>query len=165
MMHIKDLTLQMRAGTMEHWTKSYVFAVLEQMQWSMNKLATEIGVSASTINRPIRAEGLSAKTVSKIYNVTKVDPEPYFPKGFSEPPSLFKDPFQIPPRRAPADIRREQLVMRGQEITSETPDLAAQYTDISMRGHLVQIHAVCDKAGLSRLIEKLTITLDILDDA
>lgn len=59
----------------------YIQHVLDTKDWNMHELANRAGVSASTINRPMRGNvdyTLSRRTIEKIYRASGVDPSPYF---------------------------------------------------------------------------------------
>lgn len=144
---------------MAHWTNDYVMAVLDKMDWSMNRLAEEAGLSASTINRPIKAgEALSPKTVSKVFAVSKVDPAPFMPQEMDEPPALYTAPL------GPRPQTNADRVLRG--LGEEPADVALRTNEIKIAlvGPVVQIVATVDRAGLAQLQTKLEKIADLLDE-
>ncbi|WP_181892982.1 hypothetical protein [Falsiruegeria mediterranea] len=143
---------------MTHWTREYVLAVLERQDWSMNRLATEIGVAATTINRPLKSKdasaGLSAKTISKIYETTGVDPSEFAPVGMSEPIALY---MEKPQGRRPETTADRAL---KKVISSQTGEHQEQ--KIAIVGDLVQVAATVDKDGLEKLIKRLNLIHEAL---
>lgn len=145
---------------MQHWTLDYLTAVLERMDWSANRLATETGLAASTINRPLREKdwkfGLSAKTVARIHAATGVDPKPFMPDGMEEPAEMY---------RASSDSLAARVLRDMDKPDDEKPNAQARNEiKIAVVGDLAQIVATVDKAGLAKLRAKLEAIEAVIDD-
>ena len=143
---------------MKHWTAKYVLSVLDQKDWSMNRLAEEIGVAATTVNRPMRAdEPLSAKTISKIFQKTGIDPAPFAPDGLEEPISVYKSG---PMGKQPKSRAHRVL----ETLDDPQPQVPVAFgIKIALDGRYAQIVATVDKDGLRQLIEKLEGIEKIID--
>lgn len=120
---------------MTPWTKTYLLAVLEQKDWSANRLATETGLAASTINRPLRERDwkyeLKPENVRKIHQASGIDPTPFMPDGLRESAPRFI--------RAPA----QPTALKLNEIRLEIANGEAT------------IHTRINSQGLAALREKL----------
>ncbi|AVO36615.1 hypothetical protein [Pukyongiella litopenaei] len=143
----------------KHWTVAYLSHVLEAMDWSMNRLATETGLAASTINRPMREDdwkfGLSSKTVQKIHAATGIDPADFMPTGFDEPTAMWRA----------ADTYSGRTLRRLLDDKESTPDRdRGNEIKIAIVGSRAQIVATVDKAGLAKLRAKLELLADLLED-
>jgi len=143
---------------MKHWTAQYVLSVLEQLDWSMNKLAEEIDVAATTVNRPIRSdEGLSPKTISKIYRRTGIDPAPFTPKEMDEPISVYK----LGASGQRPETNADRVLKDLDSDTTLTPK--EKNIVIRIDGARAQVSATVDKDGLRDLINKLEAVEKIID--
>lgn len=140
------------AQPMRDWALNYVLHVLEEKNWSMNQLAEEAGVSASTINRPLREKdwphSLSRRTIDKIHKASGIDPAPFAPSGMAAPP----EPFTSAGR---ALARLDQ---------DDTTEAVQDEIRIAVVGNRAQIVATIDRAGLDRLRRKLDAIEAMLDD-
>lgn len=142
----------MHNSFMRHWTLDYVLAALEKKDWSPTRLAKEAGVSASTINRPLRERdwpyGLKPQTVAKIHRVTGLDPKPFMPTGMQEPAQMY-----LARPKTTADRVLENLPPADQE-TAQAPSRTNEIR-IDISGETARIIAVVDHEGLQTLRSKL----------
>ncbi len=96
---------------MKNWTVEYLLAVLEKKDWSANRLATESGVAASTINRPLRERDwkyqLKPDTINKIHAASGIDPRPFMPDGLQEATPRFVNAARQPRPLAMNEVRVE----------------------------------------------------------
>lgn len=158
-MLIPEIRAKVHSPNMRDWAFDYVLHVLEEKGWSMNRLANEIGVAASTINRPLRdpdwPHSLSRKTISKIWETTGIDPAPFIPEGFSEDRSMFS------PRR-PEDqaVRPSPMPIRTEAPSSFDQENKIR---ITLDGHRVLVDATVDRDGLAKLRQKLETIESLLD--
>lgn len=145
---------------MRDWAIDYVLHVLDAKQWSMNRLAGEAGVSASTINRPIRIKDypgrLSRDTIAKIQKASGIDPGDFIPDGFAEDKALFD---KARPRTV-ADESLSRLDAPEAGPNAQAPN----EIKIAVVGRLAQILATVDRAGIARLCAKLDAIESMLDD-
>jgi transcriptional regulator with XRE-family HTH domain len=149
----------------KHWTIEYLGQVLEQRDWSMARLAREAGVSASTINRPMREANwsfaLHPGTVAKIHAASGIDPRDFMPRDMEEPPEMF---------RASTDTVAAQVLRNLDKPPVAEPDegrpnaQARNEIKIAVVGDLAQIVATVDRAGLAKLRAKLDAIDAMLDD-
>lgn len=148
---------------MKHWTIEYILHVLEAKDWSMNRLASEAGVSPSTINRPIREKdwsfAISARTIGKIFRATNIDPSPFMPKGMSEPASMYMGEESKPRPKSSAQTTLENL-----DSETSAPAFAVNEIKIAMVGPIAQIIATVDREGIAKLRKKLDAIEAMLDD-
>lgn len=146
---------------MAHWTAEYILHVLDEKEWTMNRLASEIGVAASTINRPIRGgDPLTAKTISRIFQATGVDPTPFIPSDLQEAGAIYKA--AAPPR--PKTVADEVLGLMDEEPTAAPNAQELNEIKIAVLGPTAQIIATINKAGIAKLRAKLDALESMLDD-
>lgn len=145
---------------MRDWAFDYILHVLKAKNWSANRLATEAGVAASTINRPLRVQDwphkLSRTTLTKIHEVSGIDPKPFIPAGFAEDADTFAS--QRPLTLADRALRN---------LDKANPNSETQPTNeikIAVVGKLAQIAATLDRAGIAKLRAKLDAIESMLDD-
>lgn len=145
---------------MRDWAISYILAVLEAKDWSANQLATNAGVAASTINRPLREKDwphkLSRTTISKIRDVSGVDPTPFIPDSFAEDAAVFGNggPNTLAARSL-STIDRPEAVPNAQTLNE---------IKIAVVGPLAQIVATVNREGLTKLRQKLDAIEAMLDE-
>lgn len=143
---------------MKDWAIDYISHVLEAKDWSANRLATEAGVAASTISRPLRIKNynghLSRQTITKIFEASGIDPAPFIPKELAEDSREFTG--------NPAHDRGQRLWanLHGRnETRPERNDIR-----FVVVGDKVQIAATLDRAGLAKLRRKLDDIERLLDE-
>lgn len=135
---------------MRDWAIDYILHVLEKMDWSANRLATEAGVASTTISRPLRerdnyAGRLSRSTIEKIRAVTGIDPGPFIPREMAEDADHFASP-------SPARSRADRLIAR---LDGEDAKPARNEIKIAVVGDLAQIVATVDLEGIEKLRRKI----------
>ncbi|WP_243612954.1 hypothetical protein [Shimia aestuarii] len=145
---------------MKDWAIDYILHVLEKKDWSANRLATEAGVAASTINRPLREADnwdyrLSRKTIMKIQAASGIDPTPFIPKGFSEEVALFS-------HTPPPKIGSSEIAARENPPPRQPPHNVNEVR-ITVSGPTAQIVATVNKEGIESLRKKLDALESILD--
>lgn len=145
------------APPMRDWAIDYVLHVLEQKDWSANRLAGEAGLAASTIARPLRerdyAGKLSRTTIAKIHAATGIDPAPFAPDGFHESEGVYAG--------SPAVRKILEAVGRGETAPSA---MNRNEVKVAVVGDLAQIVATVDREGLARLRKKIDAIEAMLDD-
>jgi transcriptional regulator with XRE-family HTH domain len=145
---------------MTNWTAEYLTHVLDAKEWSMNRLAEEIGVAASTINRPLRLkEPLSAKTVAAIYQATGIDPADFVPKDFQEPISVYRN---APSQPRPRTVADEALSKLDTEPAAPNAQ-SVNEIKVAVVGPIAQIVATVDRDGIAKLRAKLDAIESMLD--
>lgn len=138
---------------MRDWAYDYVEHVLETKGWTMNQLAKEAGVAASTINRPFRlgadAGGMSRRTLKKIAEASGIDPKPFERAARPERIGVEEDagPF---------------LALPGPPTLS----ISSGENRITFRvdGGVAEIIARVDADGIAKLREKLNLIESLLRD-
>lgn len=153
-----------KLADMKHRTIEYLKHVLEKMDWSMNRLANETNLSASTINRPLREpdwpHGLSPDTVGKIHSATGVDPTPFIPTNMKEPGAMFLGEPHDP---MPESNARRVLRNLDKEAAGESANQVNK-VHVSMDGNLALISATINKNGIALLRKKIDALEMMLDD-
>lgn len=151
---------------MRDWAITYIQAVLEKKDWSANRLAKEAGLSASTINRPLREPDwphqISRATLAKIFKASGIDPSEYAPEEQKGP--YFTEESA---GSGMAEPPHESFAMRSLRSMDDTPGPNAQGQNeikIAVVGHLAQIVATVDKSGIEKLRKKLDAIESMLDD-
>jgi len=140
---------------MTNWTKDYLLHTLEAKDWSMNRLASEIGVSSSTVNRPIRSgEPLSAKTITKIFRATGIDPAPFIPSDLKEPPAVYTAAPRTPALTRPPPS--ESKAAAGYHKLNEI--------NITFEGDTALIVARVNRHGVEKLQKKLALIDKLLSE-
>jgi len=149
---------------MRDWAINYILKVLEERDWSANRLAKEAGLSASTINRPLREKDwpnrLARETIRKVQEASGVDPSPFIPDEFHEERALFSRP----PRRQTEAGRILENLDQGNPVETGPNAQTRNEIKIAVVGDLAQIVATVDKLGLTRLRAKLDAIESMLDD-
>lgn len=142
---------------MRDWAYDYLEGVLQQTGWTMNGLASRVGVAASTINRPMRDKQYSGQmsraTLRKIMEISGVDPAPYAPASelalLTGPlAAMAEGPRGFQPAPAPT-----LSLHSGQD----------QFV-ISIAGGRAQITADVGPHGIAKLREKLDLLELLLKD-
>lgn len=145
---------------MRDWAVEYILHVLETKDWSPNRLASEAGLAASTIARPLRDKNwsynISRRTLMKIRTASGIDPGMFSPKGFSEDSSIFSDNY-------PKTTARHVLENLDQN-SQDTKELAVNQIKITIVGNLAKIEATVDRDGIAKLKLKLDTIATIIDD-
>lgn len=159
-MLIQHIRAICHGGAMRDWAIDYILHVLEIKDWSANKLATQAGVAASTINRPLREKdwknNLSRSTIMKIRDASGIDPAPFIPKELREDAAMFSGPRpQTTADRALARLDADPPTPRA---------LVKNEIKIALVGPLAQIVATVDREGLEKLRKKLDAIESMLDD-
>lgn len=161
-LHIPRSSALVQAARMRDWAIDYILNVLEIKEWSANRLATEAGVAASTINRPLRdpewPHKLSRSTIAKIRDASGVDPAPFIPTEMAEDAEIFSRGQRLLQQVGSVDAMGEA---EGQSA------LNAQKRNeikVAIVGPLAQIVATIDKDGIDRLRAKLDAIESMLDD-
>jgi len=153
---------------MRDWAIDYILHVLVAKNWSANRLATEAGVAASTINRPLRdknwSNNFSRTTLMKIQEASGIDPKPFIPAEMTEESEMFS----AKANRTGMGRRPESLadrVLLGLDIASVPPlPLDINKIKIAVAGPIAQIVATVDRTGLARLRRKLDAIESMLED-
>jgi lambda repressor-like predicted transcriptional regulator len=147
---------------MRDWAIDYVMHVLETKEWSANRLASEAGLAASTIARPLRTldykDKLSRTTIAKIARASGIDPTPFIPAGFEEDKVTFSATAARP--RTTAD----RVLAALDDAQVPTPPAQTNEIRIAVVGRLAQIVATVDKAGIAKLRARLDALDTMLDD-
>lgn len=135
------------SASMRHWAVDYILAVLEKKDWSANRLAVEAGLSASTINRPLRDPDwpydISPRTVSKVHAASGIDPAPYMPRHMAEPHDMY---------RAPRRETRADRTLSG----LPAPEMReVNKIDMRVENGLLHLTATIDARGIATLRQKL----------
>lgn len=146
---------------MTDWTINYILHILEAKDWSANKLATEAGVAASTINRPLRERDnlqnkLSRQTLLKIQTASGIDPAPFISNEFKEEAAIFS-------QKQPTTTARRSLEGLIERETNDKPS-SKNEIKISIAGPIAQIAATIDRDGIKKLRDKLDAIESMLDD-
>jgi lambda repressor-like predicted transcriptional regulator len=147
---------------MRDWAIDYVMHVLEAKEWSANRLASEAGLAASTIARPLRTldykDKLSRTTIAKIAKASGIDPSPFIPAGFNEDKVTFSAMAARPKTTADRVLATmdDPLPMSSPPQTNEIR--------IAVVGRLAPIVATVDRAGIAKLRARLDALDTILDD-
>jgi plasmid maintenance system antidote protein VapI len=147
-----------KCAYMRDWTINYMLHILQEKNWSANRLATEAGVATSTVGRPIReadyAGKLSRDTVLKLQKASGIDPQPFIPSDFEEEIAAFTRP------------RPKTTADRVLEALDQPPGPMAQTINeikIAVVGPIAQIVATVDRAGIAKLRQKLDAIESMLD--
>lgn len=138
---------------MRDWAYDYVEHVLAKTGWTMNQLAKEAGLAASTINRPFRqgadAGGMSRRTLKKIADASGIDPRPFESAAGGRRPGFAED-----------------MIDFAQSPKAPTLSFSSGLNRMTFRvdGGVVEIIATVDLEGISKLREKLTLIEALLKD-
>ena len=120
----------------------------------MNRLAKEAGVTASTINRPLRdrdySGSLSRQTIRKIAVASGIDPAPFIPENMAEDARIFAGMAE----RARTYVDRALEQLDKPPATTGT-GLGRNEIKIAVVGELAQIVATIDREGLADLRRKI----------
>ena len=148
-----------QCSRMKHWTVEYILHVLEQRDWSANRLAQEAGVAVSTIGRPLREQdykyALSPATVAKVHKASGIDPKPYMPKEMSEPNEMY--------RAGTGSTAARALKRLMEKETDQIARESINHIQIAVCGSIAQIVATIDREGIEKLRKKLDAIEAMLD--
>ena len=143
---------------MRDWAIDYILHVLEKKDWSMNRLAKEAHVSASTINRPLRdpdwPHKLSRDTIAKIREASGIDPSPFIPTSFAEDAAVFSAD-----KPSPGDEALQ--IMLAKKRGAATP---LNEIKVVMANGIAEIHAVINREGIAKLRKKIDAIESMLED-
>lgn len=143
---------------MKDWAIDYVLHVLETKDWTMNRLATETGVAASTINRPLRDKSwkgkLSRDTISKIQAASGINPREFITDGFAEDHPRFASSGSVTVSGSALSALDEPHSLTTQKINE---------IKIAIDGSNAQIVATINREGIATLRRKLDLLEEMLD--
>lgn len=120
--------------------------VLQARDWSMNRLAREAGVAASTINRPLRDRDwpypLKPDTIARIHRASGIDPRPFVAGEMAEPAEMYASPREAAPKPE-----------ASAKALHQTAPL--NVVDLYIENGTATVLARLDRAGLDALRRKL----------
>lgn len=134
---------------MRDWAIDYIMHVLEQKDWSMNRLATEAGVASTTISRPLKdstySGHLARSTIAKIREASGIDPTPFIPKELLEDTEHF------------AHLPRENRARSQAASEAVVPSHSEKLNQVvfTFDGQTVKLEGTFDRRGLVELHKKI----------
>ncbi|WP_439137509.1 hypothetical protein [Roseicyclus sp.] len=143
---------------MKDWAIDYVLHVLQEKNWSANRLAKEVGLSSTTISRPLAdpcyAGSLSRRTITKIFEKTGIDPAPFVPEQ-----GVGKKQFYV----SPPVPRRNKGNVHGGTLGSRKHESPLNHITLEFDGRTLRLEATLDRSGLEDLRRKLDAIESLMD--
>nr|WP_323779582.1 hypothetical protein [Amylibacter sp.] len=143
---------------MRDWAIDYILHVLDAKSWTANRLASEAGVAASTINRPLREKNwphkLSRATLVKIRDASNIDPSPFIPEEADESAFLSMN-YDLGAPTEETMARLESAVQSHKQTWPSPTRLEKGDIEISISGNHAYIEAFIHLDDIARLRKKL----------
>lgn len=155
----------------DDWQIHYVRHVLKELgDIAPSALAQRAGISPTTLTRPLSDKNhkfdLSLKTITKIADATGISPTPFMSEadarrmllsGVAEP--------DVPYRPGQANAARIEAALDAQEPRARnTAHDPLNRIQIAFLGDRVQVAGTYDREGIDKLIARLAVMRDMLED-